>query len=48
MSARDTYIAAGLIGLALVVAALVLTGIARVIDPPPDAGSADASAPPAD
>lgn len=36
MAARHTYIAAGLIGLALFAAALLLSGIARLIDPPPE------------
>ena len=34
MAARQTYLAAALVGLALFVAALLLSGLARLIDPP--------------
>lgn len=45
MADRHTYIAAGLVGLVLFAAALLLSGIARLIDPVderPDRGSPDA------
>lgn len=50
MAARDTYIAAGLVGLVLVIAALVLSGIARLVDPPRtgDAAIAADAGPPAE
>lgn len=43
MSARNTYIAAGMIGLALLLTALLLSGLARLVSDGPSA--ADGGAP---
>lgn len=43
MPVRQTYLTAGLIGLALVIAALILSGLAHLLDgdtPPPPAADA--------